>query len=97
MTRKQITQTKSSPRYIPLNHPDYLYTFDLGAAASLISSGFELVSLDKTNPQKAQFIFYRSDGVQKIVDDYWSDKLKIKARSMFDTIKMLKNRLYSSD
>jgi len=77
------------------NHRKYLYTFDLGAAASLVSAGFELVLLDKTNPRKVQFAFLRAAGIEKVVDEYWADRLEIKARSFFDNIKMLKNRLYS--
>ncbi|PWB38377.1 MAG: hypothetical protein C3F02_04380 [Parcubacteria group bacterium] len=73
----------------------YLQTFDLGAAASLVTAGFELVSLDKTNPKKVQFIFRRTIGIEKVVDDYWADRLEIKARAFFDNVKMLKNRIYS--
>jgi len=73
---------------------DY-FTFDLGAAASLVTAGFELVSLDKTNLRKVQFIFHREVGIEKVVDDYWTSKLEVKARAFFDNIKMLKNRIYS--
>jgi hypothetical protein len=72
-----------------------LYTFDLGVAASLVTAGFEVVILDKVNPRKVQFVFRRATGIEKVMDDYWTDKLKVKARSFFDNIKMLKNRIYS--
>ncbi|MFH1401497.1 MAG: DUF5659 domain-containing protein [Parcubacteria group bacterium] len=77
---------------------DYLshfYTFDLGCSTALISAGFELISLEKTNPRKVQFIFRREIGIEKVVDDYWADRLELKARAFFDNIKMLKNRIYS--
>ena len=70
-------------------------TYDLGCAAALISVGFELVSLDKANPRKVQFIFRREVGIEKVVDDYWVDRLELKARAFFDNTKMLKNRIYS--
>jgi len=70
-------------------------TFDLSCAAALISAGFELVSLNKTNPRKVQFIFNQEDCIEKVIDDYWTDKLKVNARTFFDNIKMLKNRIYS--
>ena len=85
-----------NPDYIPLDDNDnYFYTYDLGCSSSLISKGFTLESLDKTNPRKIQFIFRRTTGIEKIVDEYWSDKLEVKARSFFDNTKMLKNRIYS--
>ena len=77
------------------NYNQYLYTFDLGAATSLVSAGYELVSLDKTNPRKVRFVFRRETGIEDIVDNYWDDRLEVKARTYFDNLKMLKNRLYS--
>ncbi len=74
---------------------DFLYSFDLGLAAALISVGFSLVSLDRQNLRKTQFVFRRGDGIDKVVEAYWADSLKVKARTYFDTLKMLKNRLYS--
>jgi len=83
-------------QYIPIDdHTNYFYTFDLGCSAALISAGFELVSLDKENPRKVQFIFRREIGIEKVVDDYWADRLEVKARGFFDNVKMLKNRIYS--
>lgn len=77
------------------DYAQHLYTFDLGAAASLVTAGFELVSLDKSNPRKVQFIFRRSIGIEKAVDDYWADRLEVKARAFFDNTKMIKNRIFS--
>lgn len=77
------------------NYTNYLHSFDLGLATALVTAGFELISLDKTNPRKVQFIFRREIGIKKVVDDYWADHLEIKARAFFDNIKMLKNRIYS--
>lgn len=70
-------------------------TYDLGCASALLSKGVELVALDKSNPKKAQFIFRKQNGIDFIVDNYWTDKLDVKARSFFDNIKALKNRIYS--
>jgi len=50
-------------------------TYDLGCSAALISAGFELISLDRENPRKVQFIFRREGGIEKVVNDYWTDKL----------------------
>lgn len=95
--------TKLSPKlpqpelvYVPLNDQDnYFYTFDLGCSAALISAGFQLEALDKANPKKVQFIFKRESGIDRTVNDYWADELLVNARSLFDNVKMLKNRIYS--
>jgi len=98
MTRK--LQKNQSPELLhisPYDDPDiYWATFDLGCSSALISVGFELVSLDKENPRKVRFIFRRKVGIDEAVNDYFSEKLKVSARAMFDNIKMLKNRIYSN-
>lgn len=93
MTRK--LQGQADDQSSAEDYRTYLYTFDLGAAAALVSAGFQLALLDKTNPRKVQFAFLREAGIEKVVDDYWADRLEVKARSFFDNLKMLKNRLYS--
>lgn len=74
---------------------DFFYTFDLGLSAALVSVGFSLVSLDRENLRKVQFVFRRGDGMDEVIDAYWADRLEVKARTYFDATKMLKNRLYS--
>lgn len=77
------------------NYAEHYLTFDLGCSSALVSSGFELVSLEKSNPKKVQFIFRREAGIENVVDEYWADRLEVKARSFFDNTKMIKNRIYS--
>ncbi len=79
----------------PEDHNSFFYTFDLGLSAALVSVGFSLVSLDRGNLQKVQFVFRRADGIDAVIDAYWADRLEVKARTYFDATKMLKNRLYS--
>ena len=74
---------------------NYFYTYDLGCSAALISAGFELISLDKANPRRVQFIFCRKNNIEKVVNKYWTNQLNLQARSFFENIKMLKNRIYS--
>lgn len=75
---------------------DVFTTYDLGCSAALVCSRFVLLSLDKENPRKALFVFRRESGIDDAAQEYWSDQLQVPARVFFDTIKMLKNRLYSS-
>jgi hypothetical protein len=70
-------------------------TYDLGLASALVTLGYTLWDVDKTNPQKSQFIFSRDEHIDKMINQYWDDKLMLLARSLLDNQKMLKNRLYS--
>jgi len=82
--------------YIPLDDPSAVFTtYDLGVSTALLCAGFELLSIDKENPRKALFIFQKVDGIEDVADQYFADRLEVKARQFFDTIKALKNKLYS--
>lgn len=74
----------------------YFQSYDLGCCAALISKDFELVDLDKSNQNKVLFVFNQSQELDEAVNDYWVGKLYVSARLMFETIKMLKNRIYSN-
>lgn len=91
---KKLKQSEEL-QYIPLEGADVFSTYDLGCSSALITAGFELITLDKENPRKVQFVFIRDERIETAVEDYWADRLKVSARSYFDNLKMLKNRIYS--
>lgn len=70
-------------------------TYDLGVSAALLCEDFELFSVERENPRKAQFVFKREDEIEEIADSYFSNRLEVRARSYFDQLKALKNKLYS--
>ena len=73
-------------------------TTDLGLASSLVALGYELHTLERTvNPKKARFIFRRIPTIETSANDYWNDRLQLNARTLFDSQKMIKNRLYSDE
>ncbi|HUD03117.1 MAG TPA: DUF5659 domain-containing protein [Candidatus Paceibacterota bacterium] len=85
-------------RYIPVDDPTLVFTtFDLGVSAALLCIGFELQAVDRADPRKALFVFKREDGIEDFANQYFTDQLEVKARSFFDALKALKNRLYSSE
>ncbi len=70
-------------------------TYDLGVSTALLCAGFELLSLNRTNPRKVLFIFRREKNIDETANAYFADQLKLNVRSYFDQLKALKNRLYS--
>ena len=83
----KIKMTKSLP----------FFTYDIGIAAALISKGYQIDHIDRKNPKKVCFKFCSSNYIQETVDLYWNDGLEINARTLLDSLKMLKNRLYSQN
>ena len=70
-------------------------TYDLGLATVLVTLDYKLIKLDKTNPKKIRFVFEEDAKIQKVMVDYWNDKIKLPALTLFNNQKMLKNRIYT--
>lgn len=87
--RKNMTETTY------FDDENFLHTYDLGCAAALLSKNCIMIYMDKTDPRKVKFIFDKDRVIHKIVEDYWLDRLNVKARTYFNNIKMIKTRIYS--
>lgn len=74
-----------------LSDSEYYNTTDMGLSALLMTMGFELVCVDKTNRKRANFVFKESKQLQETIDNYWAST----ERKYFDNIRLLKNMLYS--
>jgi hypothetical protein len=68
---------------------------DLGLAASLTASGFVIVKLDKSNPRRVVFVFEKSPQLQNVIDQFWSNKLRLPAAALLEHVRQLKSRIYS--
>ncbi|MCE9643077.1 MAG: DUF5659 domain-containing protein [Candidatus Andersenbacteria bacterium] len=72
-------------------------TYDLGLAAALITHGFELAEMDRANPKRVLFTFQRSHSeLEKTINEYLTDQLRLPARRFFDDVRALKNRLHDA-
>ena len=69
-------------------------TYDLGVSASLLTLGYKLKNLDRTN-RRALFVFEYKKGIEQSANKFYADELRVKARSYFDSLKALKSKLYS--
>lgn len=72
---------------------DLYITSDL-SLASLLSLSYVLDHIDQTNPRRAVFVFRRDDGIDQLVEAFWSDQAQVSPRMYFAQIKYLKSRLY---
>ena len=80
-----------------LSPSEFFMTFDLGLTCALFCLEHELHALAKgRETNKSQFIFRRDKTLDRDIEAYWNGQLKIDARTYFDAIRCVKNRLYSS-
>lgn len=70
---------------------------DLGLAAAMVSSGFELKATNRDINGRFYFLFRQTKELTSAVNAYWADTLVVNARNYFDNTKMLKSRIYSEN
>lgn len=72
-------------------------SYDLGLASALTQVGFALHGLDRSNSRKVEFIFDRTPELEEAVRRFWSGELMVDAQGYFESIRSVKNRIYSSE
>ncbi len=72
-------------------------TSDLGLATVLVTLNYELLELDRSNPKKIKFVFKEEENTEKVVNDYFNDRIKLPALTLFNNQKNLKSRIYSGE
>ena len=68
-------------------------TSDLALSAAL-SVYYPISSIDRDNPNKVYFIFQKDKNFDLIVERYWHGDLKIDPQTYFNSLKILKTRIY---
>jgi len=76
-------------------YKDLFTTYNLNFSAVLVASGIKLAKVDRGLGFKSLFCFENSEKIQEINDRYWRKELLIEPQLLFDSLKFLKNRLYS--
>jgi len=74
---------------------DFLTTHDLNVSAVLIAFGHPLDHIERQSNGRALFCFKSSPAVRKIAQSYWKPEVRVNPQKLFDSLKFLKNRLYS--
>ena len=69
-------------------------TYDLNISALLMAKGFIIEDILFNTKQRALFIFNENEELQKVVQGYWDDTIKVSPQKLFSSLKNLKSRLY---
>lgn len=83
--------------YVPCENNENLFSsHDMGMVSALISVGYKLLTIEKGRGQKALFIFETTDELIQDAQKYWAGELEVDAQKYFNSIKSVKNQLYST-
>lgn len=77
--------------------PKYLDLTDLALIATLRYFGITEENIDRSNPSKIRFVFWVTEGVNKIIKDYYAGKLAVEPQAFFLHLKAVKGRIYSQE
>jgi len=72
---------------------DSTSTSDL-ALATTLSLNFPILSIDKSNPRKASFIFKSDEKLQLLIQAYWAGTVRVNPQVYFNQLRVIKSRLY---
>ena len=70
-------------------------TTDFYTAVFLLSSGFKLIGIDKSNPRRFGFVFTDQANRAKLLEDFFNGIARIEPRQFVSSIKELKTLMYN--
>ncbi len=70
-------------------------TSDLALVATL-SLYYSIKAINKDNPKRVYFVFNKDKNFDLIVERYWRGDLKVNPQAYFNSIKLIKNRIYNN-
>jgi len=70
-------------------------TTDFYTAVFLLTSGFKLIEIDKTNPRRFSFVFQDQESRAKLLEDFFNGSARVEPRQFISSIKELKTLMYN--
>lgn len=69
---------------------------DIHCASALLSidKGYALAYIDKGDPKNCVFAFDMKDGIKETSQEYFLNRLEVRARTFADNLRSLKNQIY---
>ena len=76
-----------------LNESTLTITPEFALAASLLSIGYTLECLDRSDPSRVQFCFLREKRIDDVIEQYWKRTLMVNVIVFYAALMNLKARL----
>lgn len=78
-----------------LQEKDFFKTSDICIISTLCCYGYQIEAIDKINCSKANFLIKRDEGLDNLIQMYFTHQLKVEPLSFFSFLKEIKTRLYN--
>jgi len=73
---------------------EYYTTSDFCLASTLVSKGFQVCGVDRSNPQRISFKFTNNQDLQNLVANFWDKQVFVSPIDFYYSQKQLKNIIY---
>ncbi len=67
---------------------------ELSLVAALVSWGFPIFSVERSDPKRIIFAFDNSPELQDAVQDFWDDSGVVSPKKYFSALREIKSRIY---
>ncbi|HPA25616.1 MAG TPA: DUF5659 domain-containing protein [bacterium] len=71
-------------------------TSDLALASALCYFDHQIEAINKQNPNKSIFVFFRNEKTDQIIESFWKHELVVDPARFFVLTKEIKSRLYNN-
>lgn len=77
-----------------LSENEYFRTSEMSLIATLQCLGYSVESIEKNPSGKSIFCIRKDKNLESLVRQYWEQQVKIEPIAFFNSIKLIKSRLY---
>ena len=77
-----------------LKEKDFFKSSDLSLIGALQLYGYQIETMDRSNPEKIVFIIKRDEELDNLIQAFWSRSLSIEPLAYFESLKNIKSRIY---
>jgi predicted ATP-dependent serine protease len=78
-----------------MEHEEYYTTSDLSLATTL-SLWYPLEDVDRSTPRRALFVFKKTSQLEKLIDEYHRNEIKVSPQLYYNQLRVMKARLYEN-
>jgi len=80
-----------------LSQNDFFYTSEMPLVATLQIYGFNIEIIERIGSGKAIFHFKRNRELDDLIQEFWAQKVKVEPITYFNSLKLVKSRLYERE
>ncbi|KKT39868.1 MAG: hypothetical protein UX47_C0005G0056 [Candidatus Collierbacteria bacterium GW2011_GWA2_46_26] len=78
-----------------MNINNFFVSADLPLVTT-ISLYYPIDALDRSSPPRVQFLFKRDGDLDKLVEAFWKDELRVSPQIFFNQLKIIKSRIHNN-